>query len=344
MSTEKGSLPKLLIGNYDSLENIEKKIACNNYSCIDNVVPMQRCRGTIMNNIARDKGIAEIIGWQRDITIMRKMDVSLPFIVKMTLSDGAISDISIGKSFNGGKGLLCSKEYLENRLRSIMLGKRIDKVFLNNTRLSNIHCFHIYEILNSIYSSYNAVESDEERRDGIFYEEEVSDCYTHDGNMYIAGQYKSAGMDPQVYRMEFYDIFNRVSFSTDGYLRLVGEVEANFYLNDVFQFDFVLTQSENDYMFIQLQKFLLKCVSALKSRVFPQSRTRMMNTNLTPGAMVGVLFQAIALRSFKDNFTYIQHVFTAMQRPGKKPGCIGSILSSEEAESHFPGYNYDELY
>lgn len=53
--------------------------------------------------------------------------------------------------------------------------------------------------------------------------------------------------------------------------------------------------------------------------------------------------QAIGIRSFSNNFNYIQYIMTAMQRPRRLPGCIGAILNEEEAAQHFEGFDLSYL-
>lgn len=55
---------------------------------------MIRARGT--NLQTDDEGNLHIIGWQRDITRMRKQDVSLSFMVHLTVSpDGLILEAAV---------------------------------------------------------------------------------------------------------------------------------------------------------------------------------------------------------------------------------------------------------
>lgn len=347
MSMAANFKPKLLIGNYDSLDKFYKKVVYNNYLCIDQVVPMLRLRGTIVDATGSQEGKIKIIGWQRDVTRMRKMEVSLPFIVYITLDkDDVIESISLDETFNGGKGLLCSRNYLEKNVKAKLTGLTLDKTFSQKIKLDNIHCFHVYEVLNSIFSYYHALKATS-REDGVvkgfFHEEEVVDCYAKNGNMYLAGLHEFKGIEPIEYRMEFYDIFNRVAFNNEGYMRIIEPVKADFYLNDQLLVSEILTQSENDYLFIKVQKFVLKCIGHLKELACPESKVRMVNTNLAPGALVGIMIQGITMRAFKDNYNYIQHVFTALQRPGRVPGCIGSILNDDEANQYFPGFDMDNL-
>jgi hypothetical protein len=253
-----GVKSKLLIGNYDSIEDLNRKIVYNNYHCIDQIVPMLRCRGTIINPCGAGKDKILITGWQRDITCMRKMDVSLPFSVNVTLRNNIIEEISIDQTFNGGKGILCSRDYLEKVARRNFTGLPFDRSFLQKIKLNSTHCFHIYEVLNSIFSYYyilssvygNLADSNE-----IFHDEEATDGYASDGTMYIAGLQEIKGKNPLNYRLVFHNIFDKVAVNTEGYMRIVSPVDTDFYLNGQLIHHDVLTQSENDFLFVKCKSF-----------------------------------------------------------------------------------------
>gem|GEM_PF-2180763 len=335
---------QLIVKEYENRDKLRKKIVYGNYSCIDKIVPMVRARGTVVQSYEED-GKVRITGWQRDITRMKKQDVSLSFIVYVTVNrEGIIEDASIDNFFNGGKGILCSRSYLEGKLKSELEGVKFDKNLASKLRLDKFKCFHIHEVISSIYSSYLMFKREnEEIDDRIFYEEDVVDVYAFSGNLYLTGVHAFKGKDETKYTVVLYDIFNNVTFDEDGYMKLKNTIKAEFYINNKIVYESELYQKENDHIYIRMQKFLLVCVEKLKAELFPGYNDKMLNSNLTPGAFIGVIMQAIGIRAFSNNFNYIQYVMTAMQRPRKIPCCIGAILKEEEAEKYFEGFDLNNL-
>ena len=333
---------RLIVKDYcGDINKLRKEIVYGEYSCIDTVVPLIRARGTIVKRNEQD-GKIEIIGWQRDITRMRKLDVSLSFIVYITVnSEGIIEKASIDDSFNGGKGILCSKSYLESKLKSEFEGVLFDRKLASKLRLDKFKCFHIYEVMSSIYSSYLMFK--DQNSENIIFEEDVIDVYAENGNLYLTGIQRFSGKEDTKYTIVLYDVFNNVTFDKEGYMNLKNQISAQFYINDELICEDELYQKPNDYIFIRVQKFLVICVDKLKAQLFPDFKEKMMNTNLVPGAFIGVIMQAIGIRTFSNNFNYIQYIMTAMQRPRKVPGCIGAILSEEEAEKYFDGFDLNNL-
>ena len=90
-------------------------------------------------------------------------------------------------------------------------------------------------------------------------------------------------------------------------------------------------------------KFILTCINNLKSHMGVDRKVRFLNTNLLPGALVGLIVQAIAMQTFKNNYNYVMHVLTALQRPDNIPKCLGAIKNKMEAETYFKGYDFENL-
>ncbi|MEK3904695.1 hypothetical protein [Paenibacillus sp. FSL R7-0179] len=344
MKTANFPVPKLIVREPLDLEIIRKRVAYGNYSCTDKLVPMIRARGTNLQR--QEDGNLRIIGWQRDITRMRKQDVSLSFMIHLTVSpEGLILEAAVDELFNGGKGVLCSREYLERKLKEELEGERFDRKLAARLRFDRFKCFHIYEIMSGIYSSYFMYRQQVEEggTGALFYEEDIVDIYAADGNLYLTGLQAFSGKEELSYTVVLYDVFNHITFDQEGYMKLKSPVLAEFYLNGELVHTDEIYQKENDYIFIRMQKFLFVCVEKLKAELFPDYADKMMNTNLAPGAFIGIIMQAIGIRSFSNNFNYIQYIMTAMQRPRKRPGCIGAILNEEEAAQHFEGFDLSYL-
>ncbi|WP_410511176.1 hypothetical protein PaeBR_13780 [Paenibacillus sp. BR2-3] len=342
MTTMNFPTPQLIVKEYTDKEKIRKKVAYGNYSCTDKIVPMIRARGTTLQ--PDEDGKVRIIGWQRDITRMRKQDVSLSFMVHLTVNrDGIIEEAAVDDLFNGGKGVLCSKEYLEHKLKEELEGQLFDKKLAAKLRFDKFKCFHIFEIMSGIYSSYFMYRNEEHTGSRLFYEEDIVDIYASNGNLYLTGLQSFIGKEDIHYTVVLYDVFNNITFDLEGYMKLKAPILAEFYLNQQLVYADELYQKEKDYIFIRMQKFLFVCVEKLKAALFPDFTDKMMNTNLAPSAFIGIIMQAIGIRSFSNNFNYIQYIMTAMQRPRKMPGCIGAILNEEEAVKYFEGFDLNYL-
>lgn len=337
-------VPQLIIKEYTDIEKLRKKVASGNYSCLDPVVPMIRDRGTMLRSEA-DGGI-QIAGWQRDITRMRKQDVSLNFMLHLRVSrDGIIEEASVDELFNGGKGVLCSRSYLERVLKQELEGQPFDRKLAGKLRFDKFKCFHIFEIMTGIYTSYwmSKSEAQAQASGGIFYEEDIIDIYASGGDLILAGLQAFRDKEPVHYAIVLYDVFNHVTFDHEGYMRFKDTIRAEFYLNQRLVHGDELYQKDNDPIFIRVQKFLFVCAEQLKNALFPDFPDKMMNTNLAPGACIGIIMQAIGIRSFSNNFNYIQYLMTAMQRPRRVPGCLGAALNEEEAEKYFDGFDWNQL-
>lgn len=334
--------PKFIVNSYEEQERIRKKVLYGSYSSTDKVVPMLRDRGTLVER--GEDGSVRIMGWQKDITRMRKQDVALSFIVYATVDkDGVIQDISLDPSFNGGKGLLCSRTYLEQILKKQLQGQQFEPRIASKFRLSIFKCFHVHEIMNSIYSSYFLFKGNYVGNGKCFHEEDLIDFYADEGNLYGTAVQQYMGSKPTRFVLVFYDMFNHVTFDEEGYMWIKGNVKAEFYLNDELKVEDELYQSEKDHIFMRVQKFVFKCLTELQKELAPDYKKKLMNTNLYSSAIIGLIMQAVGIRAFSDNFNYIQYIMTAMQRPGRKPGCIGSILTEEEAENYFDGFDLNNL-
>lgn len=339
---EKFTEPKFIVKEYTSNEKMKDKILHGSYLSTDKVVPMLRDRGTKIERA--EDGTIHIMGWQKDITRMRKQDVELSFIVYVDISkEGKVLSADIDKSFNGGKGLLCSREFLQDNLNKLLVGEEFVPKIATKFRLSKFKCFHIHEIMNSIYTTYFLFIENHVGDGKSFYEEDINDWYACDGNLYLTAAQCYKGRETLHYAMSFMELFDHVTFDSAGYMWIKDEIEVNFYMNNKLILKEQVNQYEDDYMFMKLQKFLFECLIQMQEELAPNYKKKIMNTNLYASAIIGSLMQAVGIRILANNFNYIQYIMTAMQRPLKKPGCLGAILNKEEADQYFEGFNIDAI-
>lgn len=335
-------IPKLIIKEYRDWKITKRKVLKGSYLCNDSVVPILRDRGTTLK--IESDGNLHMMGWQRDITRMRKQDVDLSFILYVVVNENEIIEkIEIDNSFNGGKGLLCSREYLQQNIEKQLKGKKIDNKLVRELRLSTFKCFHIHEIMNSLCTSYFLFKENQVGDGKEFYEEDVIDLYGEDGNLILTGIQAYSDREPVEYVMKFEDMFNHTTFDKEGYMKIKGSVPVQFYLDGELQIEDELYQGENDRIYMKFQKFIYVCKNMLQKRLVPNYKGKIMNTNMYSSAFIGAVMQAVGIRAFSDNFNYIQYIMTAMQRPMQKPGCIGSILTEEEAKLYFEGFDINKI-
>lgn len=332
----------MIVKDYSSQKLIRSKILYGSYLSTDKTVPILRNRGTHLEK--NEDGSIHIMGWQKDITRMRKQDVELSFIIYLDINaEGIVTRAEIDKTFNGGKGLLCSRKYLQKTLSELLEGELFEPKIAGKFRLSNFCCFHIHEVMNSIYSSYFLFQQGHVGEGKRFYEEDMNDWYGEDGNLYLLGEQVYAGKAPVKYTICLYDIFNHVVFDSEGYMWLKGTIHAEFYINDQLILQNKVYQGEEDFIFLKLQKFIFDCLRRLQMELAPNYKRKIMNTNMYASAIIGSIMQAVGIRIFADNFNYIQYIMTAMQRPGKIPGCIGSILTEKEASTYFKNFDLNKI-
>ena len=336
----------LLIRSYDCIDNLKSMILDSAFVAIDTNAPACRFRGTVVD--AR-KGMNHITitGWQRNISRLRKMDVSLPAIVTLTLNgEGVVEEIELDGSFKGSKGLMCSRRYLNRNLKTLFQGKVFDSSFYHNTKVRKTHCFHLFEVLSGIYSYYRILKSggvhDMSPRP-YSYEEEAIDSYNEGDTLHSLGTHLFSKREPVHFRLTLHNILNNISFNPQGMLAVAGGIKADFIINGRHVLRDVVSLQHRNNGHMDLPGFLFLCIKQLKRALTVPENIRMFNTNLYPRAYIGMLIQSAAIRLFNNNYTYIMHAITSLQRTGNKPLCIGAVKNEEEATIYFPGFSFSDL-
>ena len=336
----------LLLDNYESIDNIKDMILGSPFIVMDTKAPACRFRGTLAD-VRQGFNHIKIMGWQRNVSRLRKMDVSLPTIVTLTLNDKEIiEDIELDNSFKGSKGLMCSHKYLNRNLKSIFKGMVFDNSFFHKTKVRKTHCFHLFEVLSGIYSYYQILKSrcfKDIYPHHYSYEEEVIDSYIEDGTLHSLGIHLFNLDKPVHFRLTLHNIINNISFNTHGILEIQGGVRAGFFINEKHILSEVISIYNRNNERMDLSKFLFSCIKQLKPKLCLAKNIRMFNTNLYPRAYIGMLIQSVAIRLFNNNYNYIMHALTSLQRINNTPLCIGAIIDKEEAKTCFPGFSFSDL-
>jgi hypothetical protein len=337
---------RLLIANYDSIDDIKRKILDSQYTAFDLDKPTLRFRGTIVDARCGMENI-RIIAWQRNVARLRKMDVSLPTIVFITLGrNRSIESIELDPSFAGSKGLMCCFTYLNRNLKSRLVNQPFDGAFLKLAKQEKLHCAHLFEVLSCAYSFFRILEENDFndlKARGYAYEEEVIDSYAEKATLHSVGRHAIGNKLEFDYRLDLADIISGVRFAKSGALETARAVEASFSINDKQVLSDPVSVNSAGSHDTDLSAFLIRCIGALRKEMFPAKQTKMLNTNLYPRAYIGMLVQSVAIRLFNSNYNYIMHALTALQRTNNAPLCAGALADQEEADKFFPGYSFSEL-
>jgi hypothetical protein len=281
-----------------------------------------------------------LVGWQRNISRLKKMDVSLPTIITVTLGpDDTISDIDLDPSFKGSKGLMCSHSYLHRIMRQHLLGARLDKTLFSKIKQRDLPCFHLVEVLLGMTTFYLTAKHGN-RTDDPYYEQEFIDCYSSGHDLVGQGRQDINGQKEVRYTLHFKNILQRIAFDNTGRLSKMDDIDADFYLNGAL----VMSRTVNfKVRFQRMLDFILSCIDHVKTCVCPDLDIPFRITNLFPPAILSLLIQASAMHLFNNNYTYVMHVLTALQRRKGAPVCVGAIRDEAEANRYFPDYRFGEM-
>jgi hypothetical protein len=335
----------LLIENYENIDGFNKRITDSQYEATDVDTPTLRFRGTLVD--ARN-GLEnlKITCWQRNVSRLRKMDVSLPAIVTISLNARQrIEEVELDRSFKGSKGLMCCHSYLNGNLKSKLRGHPLDATFIHEVKQEKTHCAHLFEVLSGMYSYYRILKEDgfaalDPQR--YAWEEESIDSFTENGTIHSVGVHVLKGRAPIHYGLILHDIMGKVRFEKNGLFR-VGDVEADFFIHGKNAVHGTVSLHGGSAGSTDLARFLFGCIEELKPELCPGKDIRLFNTNLYPRACIGLLIQVAAVRLFNSNYSYVMHALTALQRSNDAPLCVGALRDQGEADRFFPGFSFREL-
>lgn len=326
--------PHLLIKTHKDPADLKKRIVSNRVRPLAQTLPICRFRGTA---IYPD---GTIIGWQRNISRLKKMDVSLPTVITLSVGpDHTIADIELDPGFKGSKGLMCSQPYLNRNMKRHLVGARLDNTLFCKIKQHRLHCFHLVEILLGISTFYQMYRH-RNQPDGLYYEQEVCDSYTSGNDLVAQGKQDLNGEKTVRYTIHFIDILKRIAFDRSGRLSKLDDLEMAFLLNGAP----VITRRVNlNDRFKNMLGFMLACIDHVKGEICPNPKIPFKITNLLPSALLSTLTQASAMHLFDNNYSYVMHVLTALQRKNNAPVCVGAIENEAEAAQYFPDYRFGEI-
>jgi hypothetical protein len=341
--------PNLLINDYETIDNIVERINAARVYPLDKVMPTCRFRGTVVKKL--NNGIVQITGWQRNFARLRKMDVSLPTIITILLGYDSkqnsfiVNEIELDNSFKGSKGILCSATYLDRNVKKQLIGQTFDKKLLKKVKLNSMHCFHLVEVITGMISYVSAVREEiicADKESHIF-EEEVTDYWSEDEDTaYGCGLHIVKGKEPVSYQLTFPELFSRVRFGRDGDINC-NALESQFTINGEQIRNDEISLGKEGISNVKLAKMLLGCVWSVQHALQLGLKEPMRCSNLYPSAYLGILTQALSIRHFSNNYHYIMHALTALQRQNGMPLCVGASSGSHEIKVHFPDFLPEDL-
>lgn len=327
--------PVLLINHEEwDFKKLADDIIDKEYFSLDEDVPVCRYRGTA---IRKTENGYEILGWERNVSRIQKMDASLPAILSLTLdAKKRVSRIQMDSRFSGSKGVLCYYPFLNNLIVNNLTGKILDPAIINELQIEKVCCFHISEIMLSIVSCLQLME---ERFLDHLFEEEVLDGVRFGNNVAFAGLQKFSFMEkPTAYQIDVENALNTSRFDSDGNIYSDGVMDATSYFGDQELFHLQIGGNSEKRIYIQLNKLCAKTMETVRKQYTSAPDNRFLCTVLQSQAFIGVFIQSIAIKMFNNNYTYILHCLKGIQRYSGNPRCIGSVTSQKEADDFFPGF------
>lgn len=343
--------PRLLLGECVSAAEVADRVMGSPVYPLDEVMPTARYRGTVIE-FEDDGTTATVVGWQRNTARLQKLDVSLPTVITVRLTrEGQdtpfrVASAALDNRFKGSKGILCSASFLERTLVELLEGEPFDPSLYQKIRIGSTHCFHLVEVLGGMVA-YFLIANDRRTAGDLrstYFEEEALDSLPGSGSDFeAAGCQRMTGHDDVTYGMTFTSLLDLMRFASDGAFSCSGNLNFQFGIDGGAAFNCDIPLAGNGFLHIGFQRALLTGIRMMRSTFGVAEHVKFYCTNLQPAALIGLLTQALAIRRFSNNYTYIMHALTAIQRLDNVPLCIGSVKSPVEMKKFFPGFTPDDL-
>jgi hypothetical protein len=177
----------------------------------------------------------------------------------------------------------------------------------------------------------------------LLFEEEVTDYWSEDEKTaYGCGLHLMKGKNPVCYQLTFPELFSRVHFDRDGNIKC-NTFKSIFSINGNQVRDDEIILGKEGISNAKLAKMLLGCVWSMQHALQLRSKETIRFSNLYPSAYLGILTQALSIRHFSNNYQYIMHALTALQRHNGIPLCVGASSGSNELKVHFPDFVPEDI-
>ena len=291
-------------------------------------------------------GGKEILAWQCNLAVTQGFEVKLPTIVHMFVDENnVIQSITLNEQFKGSQGIPCSWKFLNRLLREILLYTDFS---LQNKDIVNpkiLCCRHTYELVLGACALAARLES-----------ENIGDAYLSESTMAYAaedgGSIESVdriclnGADA-VTRMNLNNFRGSLNYDSSGAVNACDglTISGNIYGDG----KFAPLSWEKTINAVNGNDFKMKMMKAISKFWLDSGKRLGVNkdfyfSHLWPPSLFGLISQALALISFKDNYSYFQHSVSGIQRFDGAPQCIGVIDSVDEGKRLFNGFEETDLY
>ena len=288
----------------------------------------------------------KITAWQCNMADVQNFDVRLPTVISLTLDgEDRIRSIELKENFKGSQGMICSRTYLDRKLKELYQGRGFssqEKVF-QDQYLSC--CRHTYELM---YGAVNLLEHC--RRNGqdreIIWMQEITRAFHRDHGLDCEDRIELNGKMIRT-RILIENLQGNIQYNAGGKvvsarnIRIQGleEKEGVWYpIRDAVEL--------NAESYLQYTRKLMKAVSPfwLSSGRRLGVRMKFYFSQIWGPTFFGILSQALGLVIFNNNYAYFQHCIYGMQRSEDgKPFCIGVSDDLDDVMANFPDFQLSDI-
>jgi hypothetical protein len=322
-------------------EELIADVKSRRYRSLDADTPVCRFRGTLVTR--RGDGLF-VVGWQRNVARLQKMELSYPTIITLELdSQRRIRHAALDPCFKGSKGLLCHPPYLDDTLRRVLQDVAIDEGFFKKVQVGLLHCFHVVEVLGGIVSCLEVLD---ERKLPFLAEDEVADSYWLDKDLYTVGAQRMSHV-PDIAHFGFviHGASEHIRFDESGTVFATAPFPVDVFVNHRPVLHGEIAGARAVSVCQSIKILALEALGHLKPMFVDRAAANsFMCSNLFPQAFIGLLVQVLGMKMYHNNYNYVLHCLKGIQRFGGAPRCIGAVESIEEAATHFPRLDLAEVF
>jgi hypothetical protein len=311
------------------------------YRSLDPDTPICRFRGTLVTR--RGDGL-HVVGWQRNVARLQKMEISYPTIITMELDpERRIRHVALDACFKGSKGLLCDHPYLDDTLRRVLQGVQIDERFFQKVQVGLLHCFHVVEVVGGILS---CLETLDEQRLPILSEDEVIDSYWLGKDLVTVGAHRMSHVpDVAHFGLVIRGASDHIRFSSNGAIFATAPLPVDVCMNDRHVLRGEIAGARAASVCQGIKTLSLEALGHLKPMFIDRVKENsFMCSNLFPQAFIGLLVQVLGMKMYYNNYSYVLHCLKGFHRFRGTPRCVGAVESAEEAARYFPGFDLASVF
>ena len=325
-------VPNLLLeGPTEHNDRLVEEVLTAPYLGLDPETPAARLRGTQV--VPLPDGTLDVVGWQRNVSRIQRMDCSLPTIIRATVSPaGTLAAVSLDASFTGSRGVLCFRDYLDRHLQACLTGRPFDGDLLKHLSVDHLHCFHVSEVMRSMVSAV-AIQR---LRGGRFHEQECMDMVMDDETLLLGGIQRMDGVGTVTYG-SIVEGGRDLDFRADGSIYTRRPLAASAYVDGAQVSQQQLDGRTAGRTFVALNR-LWAPVRARLAAQLGEPGVDFQCSNLERTAFAGLFVQSVAVKFFGDNYPFVLHALSGLQRAGGRPVCVGGVADQGEADAWFAGY------